>query len=250
MPMPLNQPLPQASGATLIRELDPDSRRCARRPCFSPFPAPSDCRAHCRCHRPISAAAVVYEAEGATWSAPRQLNWWRSRPGRQAVGHCRTFLRRAEPRCAWSATGTNGKTSVSQLIAQTLDLFGESCRHLIGVPWGPAFLRRPAGAAATPRPDPLAVQATLALTSSRPAPVQWPWRSLHGLERGRVAALDFDVAVFTNLSRDHLDYHGSMEPYAQPRPSCSPGQSSSCRVINLDDACGRQPAASRGTSRA
>ncbi|MGQ0621267.1 MAG: Mur ligase family protein, partial [Panacagrimonas sp.] len=73
--------------------------------------------------------------------------------------------------------------------------------------------------------------------------------SSHGLEQGRVAALDFDVAVFTNLSRDHLDYHGSMEAYAAAKAKLFAWPQLKCRVINLDDAFGRQLAAEVAESR-
>jgi UDP-N-acetylmuramoyl-L-alanyl-D-glutamate--2,6-diaminopimelate ligase len=67
--------------------------------------------------------------------------------------------------------------------------------------------------------------------------------SSHALEQGRVAAVDFEVAAFTNLTRDHLDYHGSMEAYgaAKAKLFAWPGLQSA--VINLDDAFGRELAA-------
>ncbi len=64
--------------------------------------------------------------------------------------------------------------------------------------------------------------------------------SSHGLDQGRVAALGFDIAVFTNLSRDHLDYHGSMEAYAAAKAKLFAWPGLRCRVINLDDDFGRR----------
>ena len=62
--------------------------------------------------------------------------------------------------------------------------------------------------------------------------------SSHGLDQGRVNAVAFDVALFTNLTRDHLDYHGTMEAYgaAKARLFRWPGLVSS--VLNADDAFG------------
>ena len=58
---------------------------------------------------------------------------------------------------------------------------------------------------------------------------------LHGLDQGRVAGVDFDVAVFTNLTRDHLDYHGSMQSYGRPSGVCSGPRRCKAAVVNLDD---------------
>ncbi len=73
--------------------------------------------------------------------------------------------------------------------------------------------------------------------------------SSHGLDQGRVAALEFDVAVFTNLSRDHLDYHGSMQAYGAAKAKLFAWPNLRCRVINLDDAFGRELAAQTHESR-
>lgn len=134
-------------------------------------------------------------------------------------------------------TGTNGKTSVSQLVAQALDLLGERC-GIVGT-LGTGFY----GALESGRhttPDPLAVQATLATLKQAGARAVAMEVSSHGLDQGRVAALGFDIAVFTNLSRDHLDYHGSMEAYAAAKAKLFAWPGLRCRVINLDDDFGRR----------
>ncbi|TMO94171.1 UDP-N-acetylmuramoyl-L-alanyl-D-glutamate--2,6-diaminopimelate ligase, partial [Pseudoalteromonas sp. S3178] len=67
--------------------------------------------------------------------------------------------------------------------------------------------------------------------------------SSHGLVQGRVDECDFDVAVFTNLTRDHLDYHGDMQSYAEAKKllftRCAPTHT----VINIDDVVGASWAA-------
>src|SRR3546814_15905870 len=62
---------------------------------------------------------------------------------------------------------------------------------------------------------PIAVQATLADLKKAGAKAVAMEVSSHGLDQGRVTALAFDVAVLTNLSRDHLDYHGTMQAYGR-----------------------------------
>jgi UDP-N-acetylmuramoyl-L-alanyl-D-glutamate--2,6-diaminopimelate ligase len=59
--------------------------------------------------------------------------------------------------------------------------------------------------------------------------------SSHGLEQGRVNAVDFKGAVFTNLSRDHLDYHGDMETYLQAKLELFTNPALQFVVVNLDD---------------
>ena len=134
-------------------------------------------------------------------------------------------------------TGTNGKTSVSQLVAQAWICSASAAAS--SAPLGTGFY----GALESGRhttPDPLAVQATLATLKQAGARAVAMEVSSHGLDQGRVAALGFDIAVFTNLSRDHLDYHGSMEAYAAAKAKLFAWPGLRCRVINLDDDFGRR----------
>lgn len=64
--------------------------------------------------------------------------------------------------------------------------------------------------------------------------------SSHGIVQGRTAQVDFNVAVFTNLSRDHLDYHGDMSSYAQAKKRLFTDSSARYKVLNIDDKYGRQ----------
>ncbi len=67
--------------------------------------------------------------------------------------------------------------------------------------------------------------------------------SSHALDQGRVDAVAFDVAVFTNLTRDHLDYHGTMEAYGAAKAKLFAWPSLRAAVINIDDVFGRELAA-------
>src|SRR5690606_23689157 len=95
-------------------------------------------------------------------------------------------------------------------------------------------------------PDPLAVQATLAGLHRGGARAVAMEVSSHGQQQGRVEALAFDIAVFTNLSRDHPDYHGTMEAYSAAKARLFAWPGLACRVINLDDPFGRQLAEQPG----
>jgi UDP-N-acetylmuramoyl-L-alanyl-D-glutamate--2,6-diaminopimelate ligase len=134
-------------------------------------------------------------------------------------------------------TGTNGKTSCVQLLAQALTMLGHRAAS-IGTLGAGVHGQLHEGERTTP--DAISVQALLA--DFRDADVSHVAMevSSHALEQGRVGAVDFEVAAFTNLTRDHLDYHGSMEAYgaAKAKLFAWPGLRSA--VINIDDAFGRE----------
>ena len=139
-----------------------------------------------------------------------------------------------------AVTGTNGKTSVSLITAQSLTEAGKPCGVLGTVGFG-AY-----GKLETPThttPDAVSTQAWLARFRDQGLDHVSMEASSHALHQGRVDGVHFTVAVFTNLTRDHLDYHGDMQSYgaAKRRLFESPGLKYA--VINLDDAFGRELAA-------
>jgi UDP-N-acetylmuramoyl-L-alanyl-D-glutamate--2,6-diaminopimelate ligase len=137
-------------------------------------------------------------------------------------------------------TGTNGKTSCVQLLAQALTLLGHRAAS-IGTLGAGVHGRLREGERTTP--DAISVQALLADFRDDEVSHVAMEVSSHALEQGRVGAVDFEVAAFTNLTRDHLDYHGSMQAYgaAKAKLFAWPGLQSA--VINIDDAFGRELAA-------
>jgi len=132
-------------------------------------------------------------------------------------------------------TGTNGKTSTVQLSAQALQLLGRVAGSIGTLGAG---LHGQLVAHERTTPDVLEVHRLLATLSLAGAQVVAMEVSSHALDQGRVAGLQFDVAVFTNLSRDHLDYHGTMAAYAAAKASLFAWESLRAAVINLDDAQG------------
>src|SRR5262249_33543923 len=89
-------------------------------------------------------------------------------------------------------------------------------------------------------PDPIVLQRLLADYLRRGARSVAMEVSSHGLDQGRVAGIKFDAAVFTNLTRDHLDYHGSMEAYGRAKALLFEARGIRHRVINVDDEFGRE----------
>jgi UDP-N-acetylmuramoyl-L-alanyl-D-glutamate--2,6-diaminopimelate ligase len=134
-------------------------------------------------------------------------------------------------------TGTNGKTSVCQWVAQAMDGLGRRAAVLGTL--GNGLVGERAEARNT-TPDPVVLQRELADYLRRGAKVAAMEVSSHGLDQGRTAGIKFDVAVFTNLTRDHLDYHHTMEAYAEAKYRLFNARGVGRAVINVDDAWGRR----------
>jgi UDP-N-acetylmuramoyl-L-alanyl-D-glutamate--2,6-diaminopimelate ligase len=145
-------------------------------------------------------------------------------------------------------TGTSGKTSTVQLLAQALSLLGTPAGTI-----GTLGAGLHGEAVATGFTTPLVLQMHELLAQLRDAGARAVAMevSSHALDQGRVDAVHYDVAVFTNLTRDHLDYHGDMASYgaAKARLFVRPGLRAA--VVNIDDPFGREllaglPAGVRG----
>ncbi|MDP3977578.1 MAG: UDP-N-acetylmuramoyl-L-alanyl-D-glutamate--2,6-diaminopimelate ligase [Pseudomonas sp.] len=239
MPMPLNQLLPEAASAVLIRELTLDSRKVRPGDLFLAVPgSQQDGRVHIADAIARGAAAVAYEAEGAPamTASSAELVAIKGLAGQLSAIAGRFYGEPSRRMHLVGITGTNGKTSVSQLLAQALDLLGQRC-GIVGTLGNGFYNALALGRHTTP--DPVGVQATLADLQKAGARAVAMEVSSHGLHQGRVAALAFDVAVFTNLSRDHLDYHGSMAAYGEAKAALFAWPGLRCRVLNLDDPFGR-----------
>ena len=134
-------------------------------------------------------------------------------------------------------TGTNGKTTCAYLLAQALERLGQRCALLSTI--GTGFIGE-----LTPSPlttaDAIATHHILDSLRAKKADAVCVEVSSHGLEQGRVNRVAFDVALLTNLSRDHLDYHRSMERYARAKRRLFRFEGLHSAVVNVDDAFGRR----------
>ena len=134
-------------------------------------------------------------------------------------------------------TGTNGKTTTTQLLAQVLDAPDARCGIIGTLGSGfPGNLR--AGSHTTP--DVISVHRLLAELADAGARYVSMEVSSHALVQGRVDGVAFDVAVLTNLTRDHLDYHGDMAAYAAAKARLFESPGLLAGVINADDAFGAE----------
>ncbi|MBB3835538.1 UDP-N-acetylmuramoyl-L-alanyl-D-glutamate--2,6-diaminopimelate ligase [Xanthomonas arboricola] len=187
--------------------------------------------------RANGAVAVLFEPPApADLPAPADaiaVPGLRARLGRMADqfhGHPSRALRML------GVTGTNGKTSTVQLLAQALTLLGTPTGTLGTLGVGLYGAAVPTGFTT---PLVLSTHALLAQLRDDGAQAVAMEVSSHALDQGRVDAVHFDVAVFTNLTRDHLDYHGDMAQYGAAKARLFTRAGLKAAVVNLDDGFGR-----------
>lgn len=134
-------------------------------------------------------------------------------------------------------TGTNGKTSVSHYIAQLLNETGSPCGLMGTLGYGMPGRLAPA---THTTPDVVRVNRGFAHILAQGGRSVAMEVSSHALEQGRIDGVTIAGAVFTNLTRDHLDYHGSMEAYGNAKARLFTREGLHFAVINIDDPFGRQ----------
>src|SRR5690606_7672150 len=183
------------------------------------------------------AAAVLWEQQGFSWRAGPRVPNVAVRGLRERAGELASELYGAPSRALWmcGVTGTNGKTTCSQWIAASLEHKGVRTGVLGTL--GAGFPGRLEPLANT-TPDAVEVHASLKKLRDEGARAAVMEVSSHGLVQGRVNGVAFDCALFTNLSHDHLDYHGTMERYAEAKGRLFDTPGLGTAVLNLDDFVG------------
>lgn len=136
-----------------------------------------------------------------------------------------------------AVTGTNGKSTVCWLLAQALSAAGHQCAVLgtLGCGFPPAL-----ASTGLTTPDPVSLQQQLRVLQQQGAVAVALELSSHGLDQYRDQGLAVNLAVFTNLSRDHLDYHGSMENYAHSKLRLFRRDGLDAIIVNDEDPLAQQ----------
>lgn len=155
---------------------------------------------------------------------------------RQMMGHWqKQYLQTTQPVNAAhliAVTGTNGKTTISRLIAELLMLQGKKCA-VMGTT-GNGILPDLETSSHTTL-DALHLQQALHGYAMQGAEFSAIEASSHGLEQGRLQGCDIEIAAYSNLSRDHLDYHGTLEHYAEAKSRLFQFPTLKVAIINIDD---------------
>jgi UDP-N-acetylmuramoyl-L-alanyl-D-glutamate--2,6-diaminopimelate ligase len=188
------------------------------------------------------AASVLWDSGGFAWNpAWRAANLGVPNLRRRAGEIANHVYGRPSSRL-WmiGVTGTNGKTTCSQWIAQSLTRTGRRCA-VIGT-LGSGFLGALEPSINT-TPDAVWLHGALSGFLSRGARSVSMEVSSHGLAQHRLAGVEFDVALLTNVTRDHLDYHGTMRNYRATKAKLFDWPALGCAVLNFDDTLGAELAA-------
>jgi len=216
-----------------------DSRTVRPGDVFLGYPGETqDGRSHIAGAIAAGAAAVLWDEAGFAWNEAWRVPNLPVESLRPMAGHLahEVYGRPSEKLWVMGVTGTNGKTSCSQWLAQACGECG--ARTAVIGTLGIGF----AGGALAPSPnttpDAVALHQSLSRLLGEGAQGVAMEVSSIGLDQGRVNGVKFGAALFTNLSRDHLDYHGDMDSYAQAKQRLflSPGLGHA--VLNMDDVQG------------
>ncbi len=134
-------------------------------------------------------------------------------------------------------TGTNGKTTVAWMIAQAIGLLGQKCGYLGTIGYGVDDI---IGAEGMTTPPVVELHGRLAGFIDAGADHAALEVSSHALSQARVQGVRFDTAIFTNLTRDHLDYHADMREYFESKARLFLDHDPAHTIINIDDEYGEQ----------
>ncbi|WP_410500001.1 UDP-N-acetylmuramoyl-L-alanyl-D-glutamate--2,6-diaminopimelate ligase [Chitinibacter sp. S2-10] len=185
------------------------------------------------------AAAIIWEADGFEWNPAHGVANIAVPALRDQVGIIMSRLLGNDSGLlpVVGITGTNGKTSIANWLGQAFDVLGGKTGVLGTL--GNGFVGSLNSSTHTTL-DPVSLQHWLAQFRQENATQVVMEVSSHGLEQARAHGVPFHTAVFTNLTRDHLDYHGDMQAYGAAKAKLFEWEGLQAAVINADDPFGRE----------
>jgi len=250
------------------RRLVADSRAVAAGDAFVAWPGQvNDGRQFVAAALAAGASACLVEAEGVDafrFDAERRIGALRGLKTAAGDIASRFYATPSSKLAVVAVTGTNGKTSTAWWVAQALGALGRRCGVVgtLGIGEPPRGRRAadatstaPAADAPPPlqstgltTPDPVTLQSALADFVGRGFSACAIEASSIGIVEHRLAATQVEVAVFTNFTQDHLDFHGDMRAYWQAKAQLFAWPGLRSAVVNLDDAQGLELADSLAES--
>ena len=224
-------------------QLSADSRRIAAGDVFFAFPGDAaDGRDFIEHAVQNHAAAIVYEAQGFNWNQRWNLPHLPVSGLKQAAGQIANqfYCQPDDAMFVAAVTGTNGKTSCSQWLAAAFSSQGQTAA-VVGTLGAGIFRHGKCeqfDVTGYTTPDALQLQRALAGMRDTGVSALAIEASSIGLDQGRMNGMHVDAALFTNLSRDHLDYHGDMAAYESAKNILFDWPGLRHAIVNLDDPMG------------
>ncbi len=225
---------------TPVKNMTADSRKVAQGSLFLAYPGDkSDGRDYIADAIKNGASAILWESLDFEWNAAWDIENIGIRNLRLQTGYIadQYYQKPSEKMWTIGVTGTNGKTSITQWLSQCFNYLGRKTA-VVGT-LGNGFAHALSETQNT-TPDAILLQSMLADYLHQGAQVLALEVSSHGLHQGRVNGVHFDVAVLSNLSRDHLDYHATLKEYAAAKRRLFEFEGLKMSVVNCDDAFGRE----------
>jgi len=234
---------PVAPAAQLSSQLSSDSRGIARGDVFFAYPGDAgDGRKYIGQAIENGAKAVVYETDGFTWDDTWTVPHLAVRGLKNIAGVVANayYAQPDAKMVSIAVTGTNGKTSCTQWLGKALSSLGEPCAVIgtLGVGLYKRGTHEGFKTTGYTTPDAVLLQRKLAEIRDAGATALAIEASSIGLHQGRLNGLHIDTVLFTNFTRDHLDYHGDMAAYEAAKTMLFDWPGLRHAVINLDDAMG------------
>ncbi len=221
-----------------ITNITSDSRKVGENSLFLAYPGESsDGRDYIEDAIKKGASAVLWDSENYFWNPEWQVENIPIKKLRLQAGFVASQFYKNPSHKLWmiGVTGTNGKTSITQWLAACLNHLNRKTAVIGTLGNG---LPNQLSPTMNTTPDAILLQDMLATYLSEEAECVAMEVSSHGLSQGRVNGVNFDVAVLSNLTQDHLDYHGTFEAYADAKRSLFMKENLKFAVLNADDPFG------------
>ena len=225
---------------TPIKNITADSRKVAQGSLFLAYPGEKiDGRKFIADAIKNGASAVLWDSADFSWNADWAIENIGIKNLRLQAGNIAAQFYKKPSSKLWTigVTGTNGKTSITQWLSQCFNYLNRKTA-VIGT-LGNGFSEQLSETSNT-TPDAILLQWMLADYLKHGAEVVALEVSSHGLHQGRVNGVEFDIAILSNLSRDHLDYHSTLEEYAAAKRRLFDCIGLKASILNCDDDFGLQ----------
>jgi UDP-N-acetylmuramoyl-L-alanyl-D-glutamate--2,6-diaminopimelate ligase len=224
---------------TPIKHITTDSRKVQRGSLFLAYPGDvSDGRTYIADAIKNGASAVLWDPKDFKWNTDWKVENKPIKQLRLQVSNIASQFYNNPSAKLWmiGVTGTNGKTSISQWLSQCFNYLQRKTAVIGTLGNG---LPNQLNETSNTTPDAVLLQSMLANFVSEEVEIVAMEVSSHGLHQGRVRGVKFDIAVLSNISHDHLDYHQTFEAYATAKRSLFEHKGLKCAVLNIDDTFGQ-----------